>query len=156
VDALVGLQWAKEAQMTDISDAYFRVGDEQIEIDENFPPVYTSIDDIPFVTLAEGVRARPVFGKNLLVNYVYFEPNKVAPVHQHAEEQVGTALEGEFEFELNGKKQIIKPGVFYFVPPNVPHGARSLDKACIAVDIFSPPRSGIREMLERAKAENAG
>ncbi|MDB5058069.1 MAG: hypothetical protein JWO59_1541 [Chloroflexi bacterium] len=138
--------------MSEATNNYFNVGAKQVEIDEEYPPSYTSMEDIPFVQLGDGIRARPVFGKNLLVNYVYFEANAVAPVHQHAEEQIGTALEGEFEFELNGETQIIRPGVFYVVPPNVPHGARSLDKPCVAVDIFSPPRSGVREMFEKVTA----
>jgi len=135
--------------MSDVLDDYFRREDSVTEVDQEFPPKYTSIEDIPFVPLGNGLRFRPLFGNNLLVNYVYFEPNSVAPVHQHPEEQIGTAIEGEFEFELNGVKRIITPGVYYVVPPNVPHGARSFDSPCVALDIFSPPRSGFRELLDR-------
>ena len=64
--------------------------------------------------------------------------------------------EGECEGELNGVKRTIRPGDVYVIPPNVPHSARAYDKPCVALDIFSPPRSGFREMLERARAAEGG
>jgi quercetin dioxygenase-like cupin family protein len=135
--------------MSDVSKEYFIEGAKTVPEDPEHPSLFRSIDDIPFVPLGEGLKFRPLFGTNLLVNYVYFDANTVAPVHQHAEEQIGTSIEGEFEFELNGVKQIIRPGIYYVVPPHVPHGARSFDTPCIALDIFSPPRSGFREMMDR-------
>src|SRR5579871_5719286 len=106
---------------------YFRLGSGAVDIDPTFPPVFTSTDEIPYVNLAKGIRFRPVFGRNLLVNFIYFEPHSEAPVHQHPEEQIGMGLEGEFEFELNGEKRMIRPGDVYVVPPNVPHAARTFD-----------------------------
>ena len=135
---------------------YFWLENATTEIDPTFPPVFTGADEIPFVNLGEGIRFKPVFGHNILFNYVYFEPNSVAPMHQHPEEQIGTVLEGEYEFEMNGEKRMIRPGTVYVVPPNVPHTARTYDRGCVALDIFSPPRSGFREMLERVQAAEAG
>jgi len=59
------------------------------------------------------------------------EPNRVAPVHSHTEEQIGTIIEGEYEFELNGVKRLIRKGDVYVVPPNVPHGAVTYDKPAV-------------------------
>jgi quercetin dioxygenase-like cupin family protein len=142
--------------MSEESRGYFWLDEAAVEIDPSFPPTFTSAKEIPFVHLAEGIRFRPVFGRNILFNYVYFDPHAVAPLHQHPEEQVGTVLEGKMEFEMNGVKRTIRPGDVYVVPPHVPHGARSYDQPCVALDIFSPPRSGFREMLERAKAAEGG
>ena len=64
-------------------------------------------------------------------------------------------LEGECEFELNGVKRTIRPGDVYVIPPNVPHSARAYDKPCVALDIFSPPRSGFREMLDKGRFVSA-
>jgi len=138
--------------MSDLSTGYFSAGKEGGEPDPSFPPVFTGADDVPFVNLGAGIRFKPIFGRNILFNYVYFEPHTEAPMHQHPEEQIGTMLEGEYEFEMNGEKRMIRPGDVYVVPPNVPHAARTYDKGCVAVDIFSPPRSGFREMLDQAKA----
>lgn len=142
--------------MSEQEKGYFWLENATTEIDPNFPPVFTSADEVPFVNLGEGIRFKPVFGHNILFNYVYFEPNTVAPMHQHPEEQIGTVLEGEYEFEMNGEKRMIRPGTVYVVPPNVPHTARTFDKGCMALDIFSPPRSGFREMLDRVHAAEDG
>ncbi|MGH2411164.1 MAG: cupin domain-containing protein, partial [Chloroflexota bacterium] len=98
---------------------------------------------------------KPIFGRNLLFNYVFFEPHTEAPMHAHPEEQIGTMLEGEYEFEMNGEKRMIRPGDVYVVPPNVPHAARTFARGCIAVDIFSPPRSGFQAMLDRVTGEQS-
>ncbi len=133
--------------MEDVSAGYFST-QHGAQPDPDFPPQFVNRDDIPFVQLSPGIRFKPVFGKNILFNYVYFEPNTVAPMHQHPEEQIGTMLEGEYEFEMNGEKRMIRPGDVYVVPPHVPHSARTYDKGCVALDILSPPRSGFREMLD--------
>lgn len=133
--------------MREVSQDYFRLERQDVEIDAAHPPVFTNVDEIPFVELGKGIRFKPIFGQNLLFNYVFFEPYTVAPMHQHPEEQIGTVLEGEYEFEMNGVKRMIRPGDVYVVPPNVPHTAQTFEKGCRAVDIFSPPRSGFREML---------
>jgi quercetin dioxygenase-like cupin family protein len=139
----------------DATAAYFQPSREGAEIDPSFPPVWTTKDDIPFVNLGKGIRFKPVFGRNILFNYVFFEPHSEAPMHAHPEEQIGTVLEGEYEFEMNGEKHMIRPGDVYVVPANVPHAARSYEKSCLAIDIFSPPRSGFREMLDLVKAKEA-
>jgi len=120
--------------------------------DPAFPYLFTSQAEIPLVGLGGGVTFRPVFGRRVLFNYVYFDPNSVAPMHQHPEEQIGTMLEGEYEFEMDGQTRVIRPGDAYLVPPNVPHAARTGSKGCLALDIFSPPRAGFREMMDRVTA----
>ena len=142
--------------MADASEVYFKLDDAATEPDPEFPPIFTSVDEIPYVNLGKGIRFKPIFGRNVLFNYVFFEPHTEAPMHQHAEEQIGTVLEGEYEFEMNGEKRMIRPGNVYVVPPNVPHAARTFEKGCFAIDIFSPPRSGFREMLDLVKAQETG
>ena len=137
--------------MSDAATEYFRLEQADVAVDASFPPKFVNIEEIPFVNLAEGIRFKPVFGKSILFNYVYFEPHAVAPTHQHPEEQFGTILEGEYEFEIAGVAKMMRPGDVYVVPPNVPHSARTYDKGCLAIDIFSPPRSGFREMLDRVE-----
>ncbi|WP_053959931.1 cupin domain-containing protein [Sulfobacillus thermosulfidooxidans] len=119
-----------------------------VEVLEDFLPQYINIDQLPISIVAEGVGLKGVFGQNLLLSFVYMKPHSVAAIHSHPEEQIGLVLEGEYEFELNGVRKLIGKGDVYIVPPNVPHGAITHDKACLALDIFAPPRSGYREMLE--------
>lgn len=136
---------------------YFQTARQEAHVDPPFPSRWTTVAEIALVRLGEGIHARPVLGRNLQVNHVYLEPYTVAPIHQHPEEQIGLMLEGEYEFEMNGEKRMIRPGDMYVVPPNVPHGARTFAAGCTVLDIFSPPRGGFRDLLERAQgAEQAG
>jgi quercetin dioxygenase-like cupin family protein len=129
---------------------YFKPVNHVVEITGDCKPEFVNAEDVPLLKVVEGLGLKPVFGEKILLSFVYMEPNSVAPVHSHSEEQMGTMIEGEYEFELNGEKKMIRKGDVYIVPPNVPHGARTYDKPCLALDIFSPPRSGYREMMNEA------
>ncbi len=109
------------------------------------PGRYIDVNAISPVEFAKGLAFQPVLGERLLVNFVRFEPNTVAPVHAHEEEQVACVIEGEFEFDLDGDVRILRRGDVVHVPPFVPHGARTLDSSCFEIDIFSPPRRALVE-----------
>ncbi|MGH2554555.1 MAG: cupin domain-containing protein [Actinomycetota bacterium] len=122
----------------------------EYEVDPQFPPSYVNVDnDVPSLPVEPGIVVRPVLGKRLNMSFIHFDPRSVAPVHQHREEQLGTVLEGSLEFELDGEKRILRKGDAYVAPPNVPHGAATKEEGCITLDVFSPPREGLREALER-------
>jgi len=135
----------------DARGGYFAAqGDgEAVAPDPSFPHVFTSAAEIPFADLGEGLRFKPVFGRNLLLNHVYFAPHAGAPAHRHPEEQMGVVLEGELEFEIAGETRVARAGDMWVIPPNAPHSARALENGCVALDIFAPPRSGFREALAR-------
>jgi quercetin dioxygenase-like cupin family protein len=123
----------------------------EYEIDPEFRPSYLNVeDDVPSLPVEPGIVVRPVLGKRLNISFIYFEPRTVAPVHQHREEQVGTILEGSLDFELAGEKRRLRRGDVYVIPPNVPHGGVAAEEGCISLDVFSPPREGLRELVERA------
>jgi quercetin dioxygenase-like cupin family protein len=98
--------------------------------------------------MAPGLEFRPVFSNRMAVNVVRFEPNTVAPVHAHDEEQISLVVEGELEFELNGELRTLGPNMAVVIPPNVPHGARTYDSRCIVVDAFHPPRKALLEAMQ--------
>lgn len=99
------------------------------------------------IEVVPGLRFQPVLGDQLMANFVHFDPNVEAPVHWHVEEQITLVLEGEFEFEVGGQKQVVKRGDAVLIPPNVPHGARTYDNTCLEMDIFNPPRHGLLELM---------
>jgi quercetin dioxygenase-like cupin family protein len=111
-------------------------------------------DAIDPIEIVSGLRFQPVLGTRVMVNFVYFEPNTVAPVHWHEEEQVAFVLEGEFEFELAGETRTVRRGQAVVIPPNVPHGARTHDSSCLEVDVFSPPRKALLEAMGVAQGED--
>ena len=100
--------------------------------------------------LAEGVSFRPVFGRNLLLNYVTFGPDRGFPTHDHPEEQFGLVLEGAMELTIGRETRRLQKGDLYVIPPDVPHSGRTLNSACLVLDIFSPPRAGFHELIARA------
>lgn len=112
--------------------------------------VFTHVDNVTGFSVAPGLLLKPVTGENLMVSFVYMEPDKYAPEHSHAEEQMGTIIEGEYEFEINGERHMCRKGDVYFIPPNVPHAARTYDKPCLALDLFTPPRAGFKALQEAA------
>jgi unsaturated pyranuronate lyase len=121
------------------------------EIDPGYPPAYIDVEeDVIGLPVEPGLILRPVFGKNMTVIFVFMQPKSIAPVHQHPQEQIGTIIEGSYEFELAGVKRVVRRGDVYVVPPNVPHGAVTHDESCLAVDVFSPPREGFKELMDQA------
>lgn len=108
---------------------------------------FLRLDDIAEVPIWSGLHCRPILGERMLVNVVRFEPNSHADVHVHDEEQIVLVLDGEMEFTLDGVTTLMRRGDVAVVPPNIAHGARTLDTDCLEVDIFAPPRTAILEML---------
>jgi quercetin dioxygenase-like cupin family protein len=121
------------------------------ELDPEFRPSYLNLEQhVPSLPVEPGIVVRPVLGNRMNMSFIYFEPHTVAPVHQHREEQIGTVLEGSLEFQLAGEKRILRRGDVYVIPPDVPHGAVTGEERCITLDVFSPPRQGLRALAERA------
>jgi quercetin dioxygenase-like cupin family protein len=108
---------------------------------------WTTWRDLDPLQVVPGLNFQPVLGENVMVNFVRFEPNTVAPLHWHDEEQISFVIEGEFEFQVGDETRILRPGEAVVIPPNVPHGARTHDKTCLEVDVFHPPRKSLLEAM---------
>ena len=134
---------------------YFKLR-EEFGIDPENPPRWVDLQrDVLGLNVEPGLVLRPVFGRNLTMSFVYMEPHSVAPVHSHPQEQIGTMIEGSYEFDLAGEKRWVHKGEVYVVPPFVPHGAVTGDEPCVALDVFSPPREAFAELMEQALRERA-
>jgi quercetin dioxygenase-like cupin family protein len=99
------------------------------------------------IEVVPGLRFQPILGGRLMANFVSFEPNTVAAVHWHDEEQISIVIEGEMEFEVGGQKKVVRRGDAVIIPPNVPHGAQTFDTTCLEIDVFNPPRQGLLELM---------
>ena len=108
--------------------------------------------DLPEIELAPGIVSRPLVGANLLASFVRYEPNSVAPLHAHVEEQVFIMLEGELEMTLGGEVRLMRPGDAAIIPAWVEHTVRSLDAPARQIDVFSPPRAAMLELIAALKA----
>jgi quercetin dioxygenase-like cupin family protein len=108
---------------------------------------WTTWKELDPLQVVPGLNFQPVLGENVMVNFVRFEPNTVAPLHWHDEEQISFVIEGEFEFQVGDETRILRPGDAVVIPPNVPHGARTHDQTCLEVDVFHPPRKSLLEAM---------
>jgi len=110
------------------------------------------VEDVAPITPVPGIEIRAISGTGITLSFVTFAPNAVAPVHTHPNEQMGTMLEGGMEFEIDGQRQVLRPGEVYSVPPNAPHGAREVGgKGCVALDTFTPRREDFMALARGLK-----
>ena len=58
--------------------------------------------------------------------------------------------EGEMEITVGSKTQVVRPGDVIIFPPDAPHAGRTLESPCRLIDIFSPSRTGLREVIASA------
>jgi quercetin dioxygenase-like cupin family protein len=107
------------------------------------PGRFVHLEDVDSVEFVPGLSFRPVLGERSMANFVEFEPQTVAPVHAHVEEQIVVVLDGELEFEIDGVVRTLGKGDVAIIPPWVPHGARTLGTRCLEVDFFTPPRHNL-------------
>ncbi len=87
-----------------------------------------------------GVTIRTIWGEHIMLSFVHFEPHAFVPPHSHPHEQMGVLLEGEIEFTIGNETKILRKGDCWWVPSNVVHSVRNLDKPSLALDIFHPVR----------------
>lgn len=78
-------------------------------------------------------------GGNLMMVEVCFEKGGIGAVHAHPHEQISYIARGSFEFEINGKKDVVAAGDTVYVESNTPHGVKALEDSLI-IDIFTPQR----------------
>jgi quercetin dioxygenase-like cupin family protein len=118
---------------------------------------FVDVKAIEALEMVPGLHFRPVLGENLIINVVSYEPHSEAPMHTHVEEQIVIVTEGEFEFTIDGVTRIMRVGDVAVIPPWVPHGARTLDKTCTEIDVFTPPRSTLIDyatsQVDRSKVD---
>jgi quercetin dioxygenase-like cupin family protein len=83
-------------------------------------------------------------------------PGHATPYHlHHVEDEAFFVLDGEFTFVCDGKKTILGPGGYIFLPRNIPHGIRCTGSAPSKLLILATPGTGfvgmMIEMAEPAK-----
>jgi quercetin dioxygenase-like cupin family protein len=101
---------------------------------------YFYSSEIPLEDFGNGIKRKVLANhENLMMVELYFEKGAVGEIHSHPHEQITYVLEGEFEFNIDGKKEIVKAGDSMFKESNVLHGTICLKKGRL-LDVFSPHR----------------
>jgi quercetin dioxygenase-like cupin family protein len=110
----------------------------------------TPMDELASYEIANGLFFRPFFAESISLNFVTFPPGSGFPVHVHPEEQISIVREGEMEITIGDETHLVRPGDVIHFPQNVPHAGRTSTQPCRLIDIFSPPRTGIRDVIADA------
>ena len=135
-----------------INRDYFQDG---VEWDgtQDYTPEFKRLGDLDGFEAAPGVILRPQWGKNLMASYVTFAQEALAPLHQHAQEQFSLVLSGSLYFTVGNQSQWMYAGDIVTIPAGVPHSALAGKEGAVAVDVFSPPRDGFRELIQANRRE---
>jgi mannose-6-phosphate isomerase-like protein (cupin superfamily) len=69
-----------------------------------------------------------------------YEPKAYVHNHAHADkEQIYYFLEGEGLLELDGRRQVVRPRSFVFIPPGVPHGLHNTGVGNLVFFVITTP-----------------
>ena len=85
------------------------------------------------------VRRVLAYNSDLMCVENTFEKGAVGALHHHPHTQITYVVSGEFEFEIDGVKKIVKAGDTMLKMIDVVHGCTCLE-AGILLDIFNPMR----------------
>jgi quercetin dioxygenase-like cupin family protein len=111
------------------------------------PGRFVCVDDLDPLSVFPGLEFRPVTTETVMTNFVTFAPDAPAPEHHHAEQQIAIILAGELIFTVGGETRTMRAGDCVVIPPHVPHGGRAGPEGCQALDVFTPPRAAIVDLM---------
>ena len=140
-------------------DSHFTrgVARETDEVVTDFPYSWFSKNALTPFTAAPGIVMQSFSGGALMVNWVTIEPNRPIPRHQHPHEQIGVMIEGAMELTIGDETRLLRAGDAYNVPPNLPHGGRTLEEGCVVLDLFTPVREDYAALARSAaESDSAG
>jgi quercetin dioxygenase-like cupin family protein len=76
-------------------------------------------------------------------------PGQATPYHlHHVEDEAFYVLDGEFTFFCDGRKIVVGPGGYIFLPRGIPHGIRVTGDAPSTMLILATPGTGFVGMME--------
>jgi quercetin dioxygenase-like cupin family protein len=111
------------------------------------PGRFVRVGDLEPLHPMAGLEFRPVTTDTVMTNFVTFAPHAPAPAHHHIEQQIAIVLSGELTFTVGGETQVMRAGDCVVIPPHVEHGGAAGPEGCTVVDVFTPPRAAIAELM---------
>jgi quercetin dioxygenase-like cupin family protein len=112
-------------------------------IDPERAPKFTQLEGLE-TTLLTGLH-----GEQMMMVLNATLPGHSVPTHSHPHEQIGMVYRGRAVLRIGEEERVVKEGVFYCIPADVPHSDTTLgDEPFIMLDIFYPVRE---EFLKQAR-----
>lgn len=104
---------------------------------------FVNLDHCESREVIPGYNAVFLHSENLTLAYWTITAGAEMPEHSHEHEQIANLLEGEFELEVDGEKQLLRPGMVALIPSEAPHSGRAVSD-CRLLDVFHPVREDYR------------
>jgi quercetin dioxygenase-like cupin family protein len=104
---------------------------------------FVNLDHCESREVIPGYNAVFLHSENLTLAYWTITAGAEMPEHSHEHEQIANLLEGEFELEVDGEKQFLRPGMVALIPSEAPHSGRAVSD-CRILDVFHPVREDYR------------
>ena len=102
--------------------------------------IWNFAKDSEYEKTGEGVeRAILAYADELMVVENHFKKGAIGALHHHPHTQATYVIEGAFEFEVDGHKDIVRKGDVLLKRNGIEHGCVCLEEG-ILLDIFTPMR----------------
>jgi quercetin dioxygenase-like cupin family protein len=111
------------------------------------PGRWATVSELPALNFLPGLTFQPVTTDSVMTNFVTFEPDAVADMHHHSEQQIAIMLGGELHFTVGAETRVMRAGDVVVIPPHVPHGGHAGSEGCTVVDVFTPPRAAVVDAM---------
>ena len=108
-------------------------------------PQFVRFEDVRSFELAAGITARPLFGRDAMLNLIEFQPGSTVEKHSHEHEQLGIVLRGMQALVVDGVAHELGPLEGYVLPGGVEHSAYCGPEGALVLDIFQPVRADYLE-----------
>jgi len=97
------------------------------------------------VNVWDGIKGPIIHSDKITFGYFTLDEGVDLPEHSHPHEQWSHVIEGNLEFNIEGKVTILNPGMCALVPSNALHSGKALTK-CRVIDCFLPVREDFIEL----------
>jgi len=108
-------------------------------------PQFISFEQLRGFPLAEGAKAKPLFGEEAMLNLVELEPGAVVARHSHPHEQLGLVLRGSMRLVVAGEDHVLKEMDGFTLPGGVEHEGIAGPEGALVLDVFRPVREDYRQ-----------
>jgi quercetin dioxygenase-like cupin family protein len=96
-------------------------------------------DDMPEERLNPLLARKVITGDRTMIAHIFLKKGCIVPAHSHDNEQMTYIISGALLFTVNGKEIMLRAGDVMHIPPNVVHGAVTVEDT-LDMDVFTPPR----------------
>ncbi len=107
--------------------------------------IFRKFSDIETKEVAPGFFSKLIHTENNTINFIEVKKGSAIQRHRHINQQCSFAIEGKFELTVNDIPQILEPGIFAIIPPDVFHSGIAITD-CKLIDIFSPVREDYKKL----------